>query len=243
MYNDQTTIRVESCEGNELIIRHGEAETIHEPKPMGLSGNFNAPAEFVRKRSIPDGVVLDIYPNSACHVLFNKKALSITLVAGEQNRDTITITGRLKKHPFLDSLGLNEKAWNKDALLKTIRFKGNFFADRGVHRELVTRLQRFEVKTSSEHQDVNDRLGNIEKRNAAKASSELAGMTIALYCPLFEGGQPASITFTIELEPNNGTVTLYLIAEEFEELWDTAVAAQFDAQRPVFEPFVIIDQD
>jgi hypothetical protein len=242
MQAENLHLKIEQFEGSELVIRHGEAEKIHHPGPITLSGDFTAPAEFVKKRAIAGAEELDTFLNSACHVLFNKKALSITLVVGEQLPDTITVKGSLKKNPFLDLLKIDNGGHYHYDLLKLIKQKGHYFESRLIHRAFVLALQSFEVKTETTHRDTNDRAGNTEKTRLTKSQSDLAGKEFSLNIPLFEGGEKAKIDLKIEVEPSNGTVLLCIVSETFEEFWDTAVAAQFDAQRPVFEPFVIIDQ-
>jgi hypothetical protein len=235
-------IKFDGPAGNEVVIRHGQAEPIHVPRPLTLSGNFNAPAEFVKKRKSVNGNDLDKWGNLYCHTFFNKEDLAITLVAGEQERDTITVVGKLVKNPFLESLCINGRGHKHTDLLNLIRFKPHLFADRADHKKLVLGLQNFEVKTDSEHKAVNDRAGTMDNRQFTRAQSSLTGLTIRLNVPLFEGYEPAPIDLTVEVEPNNGSVLLYLVSETFEEFYDDAVNAQFDAQREVFEPFVIIEQ-
>ena len=235
-------IKFDGPSGNEVVIRHGQAEPIHVPSKLTLSGKFEAPAEFVAKRFIQASGQYDNYHKRDCHVIFNEKDLSITLVAGEQERDTITVYGALKKNPFLESLCINGRGHKHTDLLSLIRFKPHFFANREDHRKLVIGLQNFEVKTDTEHKAQNDRQGTVENRQFTKAQSSLTGMAIVLNVPLFEGYEPAPIQLSIEVEPNNGSVLLYLVSETFEEFYDDAVKAQFDAQRPTFDPFVIIEQ-
>ncbi|AUD00975.1 hypothetical protein [Spirosoma pollinicola] len=235
-------IKFEGASGNEVIIRHGQAEPIHVPKPISLSGNFKAPAEFVAKRFVSVNEMLDQYPAEECHVLFNEGDLSITLVAGEQERDTITVVGKLTINPFLSSLNINGRGHKHSDLLTLIRFVPHYFALREDHKKLVIGLQNFEVKTDTEHKAQNDRQGTVENRQFTRAQSSLTGMNIRLMVPLFEGYEPAPVDLTIEIEPNNGTVLIYLVSETFQEFYDDAVKALFDEQRPVFEPFVIIDK-
>lgn len=235
-------IKFDGAAGNEVVIRHGSAEPIHVATKMGLSGNFKAPAEFVAKRYVSEMDILDRFDASDCHVVFNKKDLSITLTAGEQERDTITVMGQLTKNPFLESLHINGRGHKHTDLLTLIRHKPHFFANREEHRKLVMGLMNFEVKTESDHKAQNDRQGTVENRQYTKAQSSLSGLSIVLNVPLFEGYEPAPIDLYIEIEPNNGSVLLYLVSETFEEFYDDAVQAQFNSQRSVFEPFVIIEK-
>lgn len=226
----------------EVVIRHGEAEPIHVPGPLKLSGRFSAPAEFVMKRSSPNINVLNGYSYKKCNVIFNEKELTITLVVGEQGRDTVTVTGSLKKHPFLSELQINGGGMSPKRLYELIRFKAHYFADRAEHRRLVLLLQNFEAHTSGSVADKNDRQGNTEASRTQRVQTEIAGLEIALNVPLFEGYEPVSVRLSVEVEPANGSVQLFLVSPEFEEFYDGEVKRLFDAQRPVFEPFVIIEK-
>lgn len=225
---------------HEVVVRHGDAPMIHNYKPMALAGRFDAPAEFVKKRYNADVDLLDKYTSDECHVIFDKKNLTITVVAGEQERDTITVTGVLKKDPFLDSLKINSGAHSNKGLLEIIRYKQHLFVDREAHKKLVTGLQKFEVKTSSEHSDVNDRLGTKGASNFQTASNQLTGTSYQLRVPLFEGYDPVIIDLTVEIEPSNGSAIIYLVSETFDEFWDQQVDQQFDSHEETFAPFVII---
>lgn len=239
---DTLHLKIESLDENELVIRHGEAAKIHLEPAISLVGNFGAPAEFVSKRYTESVKMLDRFDVSDCHVYFNKSDLSITLIAGEQERDTITVGGKLKKNPFLESLSINGRGYRNTELLQLIKYKPHYFKSREEHKSLVHGLMNFEVKTESDHKSANDRLGSIENHQYTKAQSKLSGFKFQLYVPFFEGYEPATIDLTIEIEPSNGTVLLYLVSETFEEFYDDAVKAKFDEQRPIFEPFVIIEK-
>lgn len=227
----------EGAKPGEYVIRFGEAEKVHNIQPIVLRGNFKAPSEYVTKRED-----LALSDTNTRHVLFDKKNLQITYVEGEQAQDTITVIGTLAPHPFLQALGINQTPHRKDDLLKLIRYKGHYFEDRIAHKELIRTLQTWQVQTTNEHRDINNRQGQIDKGHTIDAKVAIAGKSYTINVPLFEGYEPFPIQFTIEIDVNNGTILIYLISETFEELWETAVDAKFAEQRPAFEPFVIIEK-
>lgn len=233
-------IKFEGAAGPEVVIRHGDAEPIHVPSKLVLGGDFFAPAEFVKKRYDEASNTLDEYNGDNCHVYFVRNSLEIKLVAGEQERAGIIVTGTMKKNPFIDQLQINGSGHTLKGLLQLIRFKPHFFPNRQDHKDLVFQLQNVEVTTNTNIKQFDDRSGNKESSIAEKATTKLAGKIFDMHVPLFENEPPATIKLQIEVEPNNGTVLLYLISETFEEFYEKAVKALFDVQRATFEPFVII---
>lgn len=229
----------EGAQPGEYIIRQGKAEEVHNITPLTLSGDFGAPAEYVQKR----GYVKREDWKTSCHAIFDKKKLSITFVEGEQEKGKTTVTGALRIHPFLDALKINDPTGHrKDDLLNIVRYKGHYFADRTAHKELVNLLRNWESSTKTDIKDSNSRTGQVEKSVNIDAKTPVAGKTFTVSVPFFEGHEKMPVTFTIEVEPSGGIPFLYLISETFEELWESAVEAKFEDQRPTFEDFVIIDK-
>nr|WP_293837519.1 hypothetical protein [uncultured Arsenicibacter sp.] len=228
----------ENAQPGEYIIRRGEAGKPHNIEPISLKGNFKAPAEYVSKRK---RVTTETHKDQ-CSVLFDKPQLSITFTELEQSAGKITVEGKLTRHPFLTSLGLNKSAHSKDSLLQLIRFKGHLFQDRLAHSQLVNQLMRWNIKATINQFDENEKNGNRNTGVSIQAEIPATKDPFEVLVPFFEGDEPYKLQVKIEAEITNSQVLLYVVCENFEELWETAVDSKFDSMRETFAPFAIIER-
>ena len=75
-------------EGQETIIRFGDALPLKEPKAVSISGTIDAPARWVEKRK--DDIV-----SADAHVLVDRDHMSITLKTDENSAYSNQIVGVL----------------------------------------------------------------------------------------------------------------------------------------------------
>ena len=85
----------------EIIIRHGEAEILHEPVALDLQGQIDTPSRFVERRK-------DDLIRNKTHVIVNRREMKITLVSNEDNHFATFVTGRLIHNPDLAAFHINK---------------------------------------------------------------------------------------------------------------------------------------
>lgn len=222
----------------EVTILHGEAANIYDPEQVVLNGIITAPSEYYTKRP-------DLCPPAQTHAKFSKEDRKITLVVNEKDKFQTIVTGSLKKNKFLKSLHINSTtSYSIADLQKVLRYAKRFFNDPSKHLDLIVKLRNFTTKITSTTVKSDDRAGNkvesFESRVTDFAQANDLGFTLKL--PIFDGTDDVAIAISIEIDVINGSVALYLICDDLDEMEDSLVKAIFEEEKKVFEPFVIIEQ-
>jgi hypothetical protein len=221
-----------------LTILHGDAAKIYDPEQVILSGVITAPSEYFSKRP-------DLCIPSETHVIFNKESRKITLTVNEKEHFKTIVTGSLKKNKFLQSLHVNSTtSYSIADLLKALRFAKRFFAQPDKHKDLIIKLRNFTAKITQTTTNSDDRSGNkhqsFESRVTDFASANDLGFVLKL--PLFDGTDDINIAINIEIDVINGSVALFLVCDDLDEMEDNLVTTIFEKEKLVFEKFVIIEQ-
>jgi len=221
----------------EITVRHGEAPTIYDPEQIRLSGIISAPVEYYQKRP-------DACKPTHTHVVFDKKGKKVTLTVDDTNKFKTIVTGSLEKHAFLKTLHINsQQSYGISDLLKTLRFAKRFFAEPGKHTEFILKLRNFTAKITQTTSQTDDRQGNKKQSFESKVEEfQKEALSFILNIPVFEGTDPLNIKIDIEIEAINGTVQLFLICDDLEEMEDEIVSSLFSSQKKVFASLVCIDQ-
>lgn len=220
----------------ELVIRHGDAEKLHEPKKVILAGTIDAPAEFFRKR--PDQV-----KKEQCHVLFSFRDKKIVLVLDEKDPHGGSVTGRLISNPELDLFKINSKSSLTIQDLKELFKTGRgFFASADENQKAITNLEKFRLSANVVIEKDNDNRGNVRDLVEATVKTSL-DLSFKLNMPIFIG-QPAK-TFLVEIlfDVRDKGVTVWLDSPELRSLIiedrEKIIGA---ALEPFKKDFVVIEE-
>lgn len=156
---NQPQIHIDGTNVNEVVIRHGDAQKIHEPVRVALNGSIEAPREFFKKR-------FDLHEPKATHVVYSKDKLFIELHCHEKDFDGSMVRGELKENEEIKSLGINqEKTFTHGDLLKKLKFMRRYFKEMDGYQVLIDNLQKLKVNVQRDIQAESDniRFGNFAK--------------------------------------------------------------------------------
>lgn len=238
----EQTITVQVTEGKELTLRQGEALKLYDPEQIKLDGIITVPSEFYLKRK-------DQCLPPFTHVIFDKESKVIQLVVEDKSKFQTVVTGKLKRHKFLSSLEINStKSYSISELQKVLRYAKRFFADPEKHKDFIISLRNFTAKITQTTTQADDRQGNksssFESRveDFVKTKEGDGGLYFDLKLPIFYGTDPINLRLNVEIEAINGSVALFLVCDDLDEIEDGIVTKIFEAEKTIFSELAIIDQ-
>lgn len=219
----------------EYHFRTGDAPEIIKKRIHAIKTTINGPWEFYSKKygvnSSQD------FPKEGMVLLFSYEEK--TLIFHENVRDSSggsTIDGKLKLSQELQNLEINHgKSWTSSQLSQLLKFNRLLFANTEECLELVTNLQKFTAKITTEIQDINDKQGNKTQAIIQQASHQIK-LHFTLAAPIFQHDQNKS-TFmvNINLEVRDRAIEFWLESVELKEIIDSRVREEIDAQVSKFD--------
>jgi hypothetical protein len=239
---NELNVTVNPSEGSDktlLVIQHNEAEKIYERQKINLSGIITTPSEFLKKR---EGL---IDPKQG-HVTFDKAGKTIVLVTEDEDFFQKTITGKLKMNPFLAKLKINsDEGYTIGDLKKLFRYQKRHFEDKAKHSTMMTQLQNYTAKVTKTVNERDNRQGDkaISIEQQIDSFGKDYNFDFDLFTEIFEGMGKQKISFKVEKEAVNGSVLLYLVNDDWDEILDDAIEAIYSIERAIFSEFAIVNKD
>ncbi len=230
-------LKIEGVQGNELIIRHGEAPKVIEPKSVKIAGDIKSVLNFIKIR-------IDGIDKQKATIEFNEKLKSVVLNTDPSSPIQTTVVGELEVYEKLDQFGINkEKFYGQNELEKFVRMNRFFFADKEKHGQLVSNLKNLSAKVNAEMVSEKDNRGNRNIGLKKEVKTDLAA-DFVLSIPLFKNSEPKTFRVEICYELTDSTMRFWLESVELEELQMDAVQKEFSAQKDHFNElgFVVISQ-
>jgi hypothetical protein len=205
----------------ELVIREGEAQKIHEPRGMLFNGVISNPFEYLKKGFNPAEII-----NSVVLYSYEKGEICLSYAVRVANPDVIT--GIMKLHEELKSYELNSgKRVEPSKMAEFLRTKMHYFLDRAEGMKLVKELQEFKAKVDKEIEKADGKRANVRQVYVQKVTSNIP-TEFSLNLPLFVGGERIPIRVEIDIDPFE--LNCVLIAPNLKEMIDTEVKAVIDEQ-------------
>ncbi len=199
--------------GNELIVREGQAAKIYEPRKVNLTGNIFAPGEYFEKRRPEISSILD-----KTHVVVDMEGLSITLCVNDRDEFAHTITGRLEFFKDFLDFGINrKKKYGVQELYSMLRLKRAYFTKREDHALILDQLKKFEANTEIEFKATNDFKGTAALHKIEKCKTNLT-YNFTLNIPIYKGIPASTFPVEIEFEPTDGSIICWLLSEDLAEM-------------------------
>ena len=188
-------------EGQETIIRFGDALPLKEPKAVSISGTIDAPARWVEKRK--DDIV-----SADAHVLVDRDRMSITLKTDENSAYMDQIVGTLTLSTEMQEFGINTgeymSCFDMADRIKQLR---TYFETQQEAMKLVTELRSFKAKIDKELELSDDKRGNQTIMRAQTVESNLP-KSFKVNMPIFKGTEKRTFEVEVEINPNDLSCTL-----------------------------------
>ena len=203
------TIQNIHLDGNELIIRTGDAPEPFNPKPISVSGTIGSLQSYVETRSPqPDTV----------RVEYSVDQGFVKLIDMEGTQHQYTVSGNLEiAKPFRAILGTHSDPTQLGDLLRKNR---RYFTDQSEGAKLVAELKKFKANVEKQLEKVEDKRAGQYKTAVEKVVSSNLPEIIYFEMEIVKGQKAVKFLADIyvDVRDNGISITLESIeAEEFAE--------------------------
>ena len=219
-------------------IRLGEAPEVLQPKQMVVDGNFYSVSSFLQQRG--KGIGWQEVNEKSAVVTCDKEKLTIQYESDPNDRLQTIVTGKAQYSPELEQFGINTgKMFNREQLVKLIRFGRMYFPNKVQHEELLKAYQQFEAKAQKEISQSSDNRGNAA-RNYNKQVSTNVPTDFALEIPVFKGEPKEKFFIEICIEDSDAGVRFWFESVELAELIEKRKEDMFARELQACEGLCII---
>lgn len=213
-------INVEKFDGQELIIRHGDAVKVQEPQKVSISGVISAPYNYLVKR------VAQV-DQLRCYITVNRDRRAIILVVDESSHYATHILGVLELSPIFRKFKINTGEYRTPLeLAEFIKMHRAHFDNTAEAMELVSILRNFRAKVNKEV----DRDIDLNKGDRNLAIRQVVDSNIPksfkINIPIFNG-IPAQ-TIEVETYFNPDDLTCSLVSPQANEIAETTTNSHID---------------
>ncbi len=184
-----------------IVLLEGEAPEQHNPEPVTINGNIDAPSRFIEGRS-------EEFKESARHCMVSKTDGVIELIINEQSTvHKYKVRGKILISKKFRELGINDDNRTYEPVQLANRFKlmRNIFKSNLEHATICKTLRNLKATINAEIEKLDDRKGNTTDLLRTTVQSNMPE-AITLKLPLLEGEEPVEIQVNVILEVggNNG---------------------------------------
>jgi hypothetical protein len=216
---ENINFRLESVNGNELIIREGTALPQVAPNKIAITGDIKTVSSFIEKRKAA-GIVagLQQIDNNLVIVEVDKKKKTITLSLNPADPFGAVITAKLEPNPDLEKFGINKNVqFSQKELVQLLKFSRLYFEDFGQHGTLLRAYQAFTAKTFTNLAGESDNRGNKNFAFDKKVETGLPTSFI-MNLPIFKGQDPKRFMVEICLDVTDAAASFWFESVELSDL-------------------------
>lgn len=191
----------------EIVVREGQAikaEVIHDPSPVRLSGNIDAPRRWLEKR------LIQVEPLRS-YLKVNRDNLTMDLVINERDKEfKDTVSGKLQLDQAYVKVGINDdKFVTPKDMADNLRRNKAFFDTLLDATEVISKLQNFRARVSKIVEKIDDKKGNKVDHNEQAIQEINLPREIVFNIPIFKGQPKKVIRVDVEVQAEDLTVTLF----------------------------------
>lgn len=234
-------------EGNEVVIRTGEALPLAEKLQISISGNIDAVSRYIKQRGSSlnqsEGALHSSteVPAHTAVIIVNREHLKIQLQCDPSDKYAPMVTGQLSLNPDLQEFGINSaKKFTREELLSLIKLNRFFFADKDDHAVLMSKIKNFRANVNKDVQDGADNRGNKNRVNNQAVDTEVPE-TAVLQIPVFKGESPSRFIVDICLDVTDGGTRFWLESIDLNELIIKRRDEVFAQEIENFDGFCVIE--
>lgn len=201
-----------------LEVRTGAALPLKEPKNVSVEGDINTIGSYLQKRKFDGGhSTQGVFPDKAI-VYTDKTNRSIRIDIDPENAYGAKVKGSLLFTDELLQFGINTtQQFNREKLVKLLRFSKRFFKSSEVHLNILTSYQSFSAQAKTAHDAASDTRGNKTQNFSKQVESNLP-INFVLSMPIFKGQDKEDFMVEICLELTDAGAHFWFESPELEEL-------------------------
>lgn len=238
---ENITVKIEQPQSGELVIREGDALPVKEPVKINITGNIKAVGNFLKCRDDNSSLLQQIHSNQAI-VLVDRNKMSIRLSNYPNDCYGTEITACLELSDELLKFGINtDKNYDKQALVKLLRFSRLYFDDKEKHSSLLAAYQSFIANANTDIKDEADKRGNKISNFQKKVTTNIPTDFI-LNVPVFKGMPAMRFRVEICLDVTDGGARFWFESVELNELIISERDRIIDGELALCKDLVIIER-
>jgi hypothetical protein len=241
---DKVALHVNNAEGNEFILRLGEAPDQQPPLKVAISGDISTIGNFLVKRDADGGGYnTQAVDKSKLLVLVDREARTILLDLDPENPYGAQFLGQLELSTELKEFKINEEDKNamftRERLIKLLRFNRHYFASADKHAILLSAYQTFNAQAFINMSASSDNRGN---KSASYDKEIKTGLPeeFTLYLPIFKGQKKETFRVEICMDVTDGGAKFWFESVELKELIENRRDEIFQDQLKHCKDFVVI---
>ncbi len=241
-------LNIEKVDGSKPIhIIHSEKEVLDEVAPLLIKaeGDIKTVKTFLEKRfpsASNKGVSLqEVDPNKAV-IYVDRKKMTIELQLDPENKYGAIVKGEMEDADELKPFGINTATYfNREAMVKLVKFNKLFFDNTQKHAELIASLQKLDMDTKISSSDSSDDRGNKSRAFIKNVTSNLPE-NFTLNIPIFKGFDKRVFPVDICLDVIENKPAFWLESVALHELKQSELELIFKEQLAAAGEFVIVNQ-
>jgi len=202
-----------------LVILEGKAPEQHNPQPVNIKGNIDAPSRFL------EGKITE-FEGSKAHCMVSKTDGVIELILNEQSVvNKYTVIGEISVSKKFNSLGINndKMLYSPEELANKLKLLRSMFVSNMEHASICNTLRNLKAKVNADIDKADDRKGNVTQNFKQTVESNMPD-AIKLKLPLLEGEDPIQIEVNVILEAHGSDIKCSLESVDAAEL----IESQFE---------------
>lgn len=213
-------LKVENA-GSEITIREGQALPPVAPKKIVITGDIKTVSSFIEKRSDKEQLTTSGYqwinPDRAI-VEVDKDKMQIVLKVDPEDEYGPVVTANLSTSPELEQFHINKnKIFNREELIKLIRFNKIWFDSADQHDTLLKSYQAFTATVNANIGKTSDTRGNVS--NAYNKTVETNVPTeFKLNVPIFKGMGKRRFRVEIAIDSTDASTKFWFESVELNDI-------------------------
>lgn len=237
-------LKVENA-GNEFIIREGNALPPVAPKKILISGDIKTVSSFISKRKPAnsqleaDPGLQTINPDRAL-VTVDKENLSIRLELDPEYEYGTVVTAQLAFTPELEQFCINKnKLFNREELIKLIRFNKIWFADAEAHDKLLKAYQAFTATVNANIGKTSDTRGNVDNSYKKTVETNVPD-SFVLNIPIFKGQEKRKFRVEIAIDSTDANTRFWFESIDLNDIIQIESEAILKSELESCSDYVVI---
>lgn len=236
--NGEMNITIESLQGNELIIREGNAPDHIDPLVLKASGDIRTVGTFIKGRCVVDNLQR-IDPHTTI-VTVDKESGTIHLATNPNDKFGSEVSGKLEGSDELKLFGINtERKFSQKQLIKLLKFNRYHFKDPLTHQDILKAYTAFTFQTGTTgHAHVDDR-GNKSIAVSKQVESNIP-KEFTLKIPIYKGEREIEFRVEICMDVTDGGADFWLESVQLHELQQIEKEIIFARELDICKGLVVI---
>lgn len=226
--------------GSTITILEGQALEQKEPAKIKLEGNIDAVKEFLSKRTVINGDVLQQLDKKKAVIIVDEDKMYIQLLLDPENQDGTEVMAKLEFTTYLKDFHINgQRTFTREELIKLLRFSKPLFDNSDKHEALLKAYQTFDFSASINAATDSDLRGN-KKNSLAKVITTNLPADFILGLPIFKGQQKETFRVEICYDTTDASIKFWFESVELAQLIDQRKIEIFEESLAGYQDYVII---